>query len=62
MCTRSLRSRFAKLEPPGRLPGVDLARGGTVIGMLAAHHRRREGQAPALNTPEFAVSLKDKAP
>lgn len=32
-----VRARLARLEPPQRLPGVDLARGVAVIGMFAAH-------------------------
>ncbi|MBK0418319.1 DUF1624 domain-containing protein [Leucobacter sp. CSA1] len=31
------RDRLARLEPPARLPGVDLARGLAVLGMFAAH-------------------------
>lgn len=32
-----LRERIARLEPPQRIPGVDLARALAVIGMFAAH-------------------------
>lgn len=32
-----LRANFAALEPPARLPGIDVARGLAVIGMYAAH-------------------------
>ena len=32
-----VRSRWARLDSPGRLAGIDLARGLAVVGMLAAH-------------------------
>ncbi|AIY01967.1 hypothetical protein ART_2368 [Arthrobacter sp. PAMC 25486] len=31
------KTNFARLEPPHRLPGIDLARGFAVFGMFAAH-------------------------
>lgn len=33
----ALRARIRRLEPPDRLPGIDLARGAAVLGMFAAH-------------------------
>lgn len=33
----TVATRLARLEPPARLPGIDLARGLAVIGMFAAH-------------------------
>ncbi|MDX2357757.1 heparan-alpha-glucosaminide N-acetyltransferase domain-containing protein [Dietzia sp. PP-33] len=35
--TDVVKSRIRRLEPPTRLPGVDLARGAAVLGMFAAH-------------------------
>lgn len=35
--TSWVRSRWARLDGPGRLAGLDLARGLAVVGMLAAH-------------------------
>ncbi|MGJ0184416.1 heparan-alpha-glucosaminide N-acetyltransferase domain-containing protein [Corynebacterium glyciniphilum] len=32
-----MRNNLARLEPPARIPGVDLARGVAVFGMFAAH-------------------------
>ena len=35
--TGVLTARIRRLEPPARLPGIDLARGAAVLGMFAAH-------------------------
>lgn len=34
---KSIRDRLARLEPPGRVPGLDIARALALIGMFAAH-------------------------